>query len=62
MKVESIGECSPWSILQYFWPVLSDGGIGNQFFLSFLSGHFRQVLLYFNISELDKYHTLTQMR
>ena len=24
MKVESIAECSPWSILQYFWPALSD--------------------------------------
>ena len=23
MKVESIAECSPWSILQYFLPVLS---------------------------------------
>ena len=24
MKAESIAECSPWSILQYFWPALSD--------------------------------------
>ena len=26
MKVESkfFAECSPWSILQYFWPALSD--------------------------------------
>ena len=24
MKVESIAECSPWSILQYLWPTLSD--------------------------------------
>ena len=24
MKVVSIAECSPWSILQYFWPALSD--------------------------------------
>ena len=24
MKVESIAECSPWSILQYFWSALSD--------------------------------------
>ena len=23
MKVKSIAECSLWSILQYFWPVLS---------------------------------------
>ena len=26
MKVERIAECSPWSILQYFWPALSDNG------------------------------------
>ena len=24
MKVKNIAECSPWSILQYFWPALSD--------------------------------------
>ena len=24
MDVESIAECSTWSILQYFWPALSD--------------------------------------
>ena len=24
MKVKSIAECSPWSILQYFWPALRD--------------------------------------
>ena len=24
MKVKSVAECSPWSILQYFWPALSD--------------------------------------
>ena len=24
MQVESIAESSPWSILQYFWPALSD--------------------------------------
>ena len=24
MKVESIANCSPWSILQYFWPALSN--------------------------------------
>ena len=39
MKVESIAECSPWSILQYFWPAFSDNW-------SFLSGRLRQVLLY----------------
>ena len=40
MKVESIAECSPWSILQYFWPALSDN------WSSFLSGRLRQVLMY----------------
>ena len=24
MKVKSIAECSPWNILQYFWPALID--------------------------------------
>ena len=24
MKFENIAECSPWSILQYFWPALSN--------------------------------------
>ena len=33
IKVESIAECSPWSILQYF-------------LLAFLSGGLRQVFLY----------------
>ena len=27
MKVERIAECSPWSILQYFWPALSYSSI-----------------------------------
>ena len=40
MKVKSIAECSPWSILQYFWPALSNN------WPSFLSGRFRQVLMY----------------
>ena len=39
MKVERIVECS-CSILQYFWPALSDN------WSSFLSGCLRQVLLY----------------
>ena len=31
MKVKSITECSTWSILQYFWPALSDKWSWNQF-------------------------------
>ena len=39
MKVESVAECSPW-------PALSDNWSWNQFFVFFLSGRLRQVLLY----------------
>ena len=45
MKVESIAECSPWSILQYFWPALSDNWSWKQILDFFLSGPLRQVLL-----------------
>ena len=34
MKVESIAECSKESILQYFWPALSDNW-SLKFFLDF---------------------------
>ena len=46
MKIESIAECSRWSILQYFWPALSDNWYWNQFSVS-ESGRLTQVLLYF---------------
>ena len=45
MKVKSIAECSPWSILQYFWPALAIICLENQFSV-FESGRFTQVLLY----------------
>ena len=32
MKVKSIAECSPWSILQYFWPALSNNWIWKPIF------------------------------
>ena len=32
MKVESIAECSKESILQYFWPALSDNQYWKPFF------------------------------
>ena len=35
MKVESIAECSSWSILQYFWTALSD----NRWSWKPISGH-----------------------
>ena len=45
MKVESIAKCS-WSILQYFWPALSDKKSWKQIFGLFDNGRFTQVLLY----------------
>ena len=45
MKVQSIAEGSPWSILQYFWPALSDDWSWKPTFGLFESGRFTQVLL-----------------
>ena len=44
MKVKSIAECSKWSILQYFWPALSNNWSWKPFFGLFVSGRFTQVL------------------
>ena len=38
MKVKSIAECSKGSILQYFWPALSDNWYWKQILVLFLSG------------------------
>ena len=46
MKVESIAECSLWSILQYFLPALSDNWSWKRIFGLFESGSLTQVLLY----------------
>ena len=47
MKVESIAECSPWSILQYFLPALSyHFPLRPLFFGLFVNGRLRQVLLF----------------
>ena len=46
MKVESIAECSFWSILQYFWPAFSDNWPWKPIFGLFDSGLFTQVFLY----------------
>ena len=45
MKVESVAECSPRSILQYFWPALSDNWSWKTNLGLFESGCFTQVLL-----------------
>ena len=36
----------PWSILQYFWPALSDNRSVKPILVFCLSGRLRQVLLY----------------
>ena len=46
MKVESIAECSLWSILQYFWPALIDNWSWKPIFGLFESGCFTQVIMY----------------
>ena len=50
MKVERIVECSPWSILQYFWPALSDNRSLKPILVFFFCGRLRQVLLYIPFS------------
>ena len=45
MKDESIAECSPWNILQYFWPALSDNWSWKPIISLFESGGFSDVLL-----------------
>ena len=45
MKVESIAECYPWSILQYFWPALSDNWSWKPIFGLFESSCFKLILL-----------------
>ena len=52
MKVESIAECSHWSILQYFWPTLSDSWSWKPIFGLFESGRFTHVLLYTNLIKM----------
>ena len=46
MKVESIAECSPWSILKYFDLHYAIISFENQFLCLFESERFTQVLLY----------------
>ena len=46
LKVESIAECSKGSILQYFWPALSDNRYWMPILVFFFSGHLEQVLQY----------------
>ena len=41
MKVESIAECSHWSILKYFWPALGDNLSWKSTLVFFFSGRFK---------------------
>ena len=45
MQVEIIAECSCWSILQYFWPALSENWSWKPIFGLFERGRFTQVLM-----------------
>ena len=40
LKVKGIAECSPWNILQYFWPALSNNRSWKPIFCLFESGCF----------------------
>ena len=53
MKVESIAECSPWNILQYFRSALSDTRAWRPLLCLFESGRFRQVLLCLLLQDLE---------
>ena len=53
MKVKSMAECSPWSILQYFRPALSDNWYWKHILGLFESGRFTQVLLYILVDDLS---------
>ena len=47
MKVESIAECHPRSMMQYFWSALSKNWSWKPIFGLFMNGPFAQILLYF---------------
>ena len=47
--VKCIAECSRGSILQYFWPALSENRSWKPILVFFLSGRLRQVLLYYQM-------------
>ena len=57
MKAESIAECSPWNILQNFWPALSDNWSVKPICGRFKSGRFTQVLKFIFAMPIE----LTQM-
>ena len=48
MKVESIAECSPWSILQYIWAALSVNWYWKPIFAVFLDKNRQKKILVTN--------------
>ena len=52
----------PWTILQYFWPALSDNWSWKPIFGLFESGHFRQVLLLYLQTAKEAYHSVMIIR
>ena len=61
MKVKSIAECSPWSILLYFWPELSNNWSWKPICCLFQNYRFTQVLLYSkSMVKLEKTHLGTR--
>ena len=54
MKVQSIAECSPWSILQYFWPALYDNWSWKPIFGIFESDSFTR--FYYIIKKSCRWH------
>ena len=67
LMVKSIAECSPWSILQYFWPALSDNWSWNHYFWSFwewlfykgftVEGEMTKSQILYVLYTLSKYYT-----
>ena len=53
MNAKSIAECSPWSILQYFWPALSDNWSWNMFLKMVFENRF---LVFLRVAVLHKFY------
>ena len=50
MKFESIAECSPWSILQYFWPALSD------------NWSWKSILVFLRVAVLHRFYCISSSK
>ena len=61
MKVESIAECSPRSILQYFWPALSDNWPWKPIFCLFYTGFTQVFIVHINSLYTDRFFQLVKI-